>query len=279
MFDRGSVHGHDERLAVAGPDDEPVDEWKDDEAPDVGTEQWAATQRTPGLTFTQRYPEVLYYVNKRKRRLDLATLPWEDIRQLILIRVSEQYEKPGAAFDPAKGPFKKWLNRVITNAVRNIWRDNLSHFSRPCITGKGGCVENMGGDLCRRTSSGKQCAECPAFRKWEKRKGGHNAVRLTLSMENHSQEVSNVSSDFLDVAAKKRVIDARIKGKLTKQEWRIYSLLMIKGKSEEETAKALGFRAKRGQKTKMFPGYLIILAARHRFVAATREIIRDEDLA
>lgn len=252
--------------------------WIHDEVPIGGStqpDQWAATQRTVGLTFTQRYPETCHWVEKRRRRLDLATLAWDDIRQLLLIRVSQQYH----TFDPAKGPFKNWVNRVITRAICSIWRDHLSSFSRPCITGKGGCPFNVGTDQCSRTPSGRQCAECPAFRAWEKRKKDHHAVRLPLSLENHATEVSSQQGDFLDIEAKKKVIDRRMKKELTRSEWKIYRLLIVKGLPEAEVAKQMGFREKRGKKRKMYAGYSVLLLAKHKFVEKAREIIEEEDLA
>lgn len=234
-----------------------------------------STEDERKLTFTDRYSEILHWVQKRRQRLYLVTLPWEDIQQLILIRVSQQY----ASFDPVKGPFKKWLNKVISNAVRNIWRDNLSSFSRPCITGKGGCPFNAGTDQCTKTPSGRQCGECPAYRDWEKRKKDQHAVRVTLPMDNHVGETHNVQSDFMDVAAAKKVLDAKMRERLTRMEWKAYRLLFIKGLSEEETAKAMGFTKKRGSKSKMFGGYQAILQWKHHFVAVAREIINEEDLA
>lgn len=221
-------------------------------------------------TFEQRYTEICVWVDKRRRKWDLNVVDWDDARQMILIHISEQYD----SYDPTLGPFGNWVNRLITNKIKNIWRDHYTNYSRPCILG---CPYNSGGQTCSKTRSGTQGAECPAYRDWQKRKGDQFNVRQTLSLDNHAQEVSNVSSDFMDIAAKKRVIDARIREKLTKQEWRIYKTLIIQGKSEEETAKALGFKNKRGQK--MFGGYLVILAARHRFVEMAKAIIEDEDLA
>jgi DNA-directed RNA polymerase specialized sigma24 family protein len=230
-----------------------------------------ATQCTPGLTFEQRYTECVFWVERKRRGIDLATLSWDDIRQMLLIRISQQYH----VFDPARGPFKKWVNKVITHAICNIWRDHYRHVARPCV----GCTENMGNDHCRRTQSGLQCSQCPAYREWEKRKKSHHDIKLAVSIENHVAEVSNTQGDFLDIEAKKKVIDTKMKERLTRTEYRAYRLLIIKGLSDEETAKAMGFKAKRGKKTRMFAGYLQILAYRHLFIEKAREIIESENLA
>lgn len=223
------------------------------------------------MTFEERYEECLYWVEKRRRTIDLASIEWIDIRQLILIRLSQQYHM----FDPAKGPFKKWANHVITNAIRNIWRDNYRVYARPCV----GCVDNMGNENCRRTDSGLQCAQCPAYREWEAKKKAQHDIKLAVSMENHTQEVSNHQSDFMDIGAKKKIIDEKMRGKLTRQEWKAYKMLMVQNKSEEEVGVALGFKHKRGRALRMFPGYLAVLSLRHKFVELAKVIIEEEGLA
>lgn len=232
-------------------------------------------ERDPNLTFEDRYTDIVHWVEKRRRNIDLATLEWLDIRQLILIRVSQQYH----TFDPAKGEFRRWVNRVITNCLRNIWRDHLAAFQRPCVTGKGGCVDNVGSGLCRRTPSGTQCSECPAYKDWEARKGDHHAISLPLPLDNHSQEVHSKQSDFMDIAGKKAVIDEKMKGKLTRAEWRLYRLLMVRHLSEEEAAKAMGYKHKKGRKPRMWAGYQIVLNARKKFVEIAKAIIEENDLA
>lgn len=238
----------------------------------------AATPVVPEVeaaqTFEQRYSDIVHWVEKRRRGIDLAYMPWDEIRQMILIRVSQQY----ATFDPAKGPFKRWVNRVITNAIRNIWRDEIGSVSRPCITGKGGCAFNCGGDLCSKTPSGIQCAECPAFRDWEIRKKDHHAVKMPVSLENHTNEAQSKVGASVDIAEMKPALDARMKQKLTRTEWRAYRLLYIKHLDEEEVARQMGFRKKRGAKGKMYAGYPEILRWRHLFEAEAKKILFTEDL-
>ena len=224
------------------------------------------------LTFEERYDETVHWVDKRRHKWDLWMLEWADARQRLIIRVWKQYP----LYDPAKGPYSHWVNKVISNEWKNILRDHYTSFSRPCILG---CPFNAGGEQCTKTLSGLQCVECPLFRDWQKRKGDHFAVKQTLPLENHSNEAQNRPSDFIDIAGKKRVIDARMKERLTASEWKIYRLLIIKGLPEEEVARQMGFKKKRGKKTKMFAGYSVLLQSRHKFVAVAKSIIEDENLA
>lgn len=227
------------------------------------------------LTFEERYPATLEWVEKRRRSIDLAQTSWDDIRQMVLIRVSQQYH----LYDPSRD-YGHWVNRVISNALRNIWRDNYAIAARPCVTGKGGCSENMGGNLCRRTPSGTQCSECPAYRDWERRKGSQYAIMqplpLDVPMEGDSkdmprQEASNGMAAFVDMEEKVGELHAAMKKRLSREEWRIYRMLVIRGMEAKDVAKALGFRKKKGSKSRTFPGYLVLLSARHKFEEIARE--------
>lgn len=250
------------------------------------TEVRAAETAHLRLSFEERWVEVCHWVDKRRRKLDLVTLSWEDCRSELLEHAWKQFP----TFDPARGEFRKWMNKILTNKIRNIYRDNLAKWSRPCITGKGGCADNMGGTLCRRTPSGVQCSECPAYRDWEQKKGAQFAIMQPLPLEvpaegeggNRTvprQEVSNTQADFVDYQEKGAQLHALMRKRLTREEWRAYKLLIIQHKPEAQVARALGFREKRGKKSRMFPGYLSLLSLRHKFVKLAKEILEEEDLA
>lgn len=241
------------------------------------------------LTFEERYQDTLREVDKREASWDLAAISWADARQMILIRISQKYH----LFDPNKTingrpvEYTHWVQRVISRAIYSIWRDNLGKMSRPCIgnveNGHQRCVFNAGEDLCTKTPSGKQCAECPLYKDWERRKKDHHAVKHTLSLDHHSQEVSSIQADFLDIDGKKQVIDAKMKERLPPHEWRVYKLLFVKGGTDRQAAKLLGFKDKRktrsGKRMRMFSGYSAILKLKHRFVAIAKQIIEENDLA
>lgn len=228
------------------------------------------------LTFEQRYPEIVFELEKRRGKWDLGVVDWADAKQMILVRISEQYHR----YDPDKGAFSHWVQRVITHKIFSIWRDNYTKHARPCILG---CLFNGGGESCTKTSSGRQCAECPLYREWEKRKKTHHVIKQPLPLDNHIQEVSNIQSDFVDYEKAKQIIDREIKKKLNKTEWKVYRLLMTKKGTERQAAKILGFKNRRktrtGRNLRMFNGYLAVLALRHKFVELAKQIVRDNDLA
>ncbi len=236
-------------------------------------------------TFEERYEQICFELDKRRGMWDLAAVPWPDARQMILLRIYQQYGK----FNPTKKDkdgrpveFSHWVQSVITRAVHNIWRDNLCKWSRPCLGnpkhGMERCAFNGGGDLCTATKSGKQCGECKLYKDWEKGKKRQHDIKQTLPIENHIQEVSNIQSDFTDIEGKKRIIDREMQKRLPPNEWKVYRMLMIDGKTERQAARAMGFKNDPKRKTKMYRGYLAVLALRHKFVDVAKKVIEAEGL-
>lgn len=222
------------------------------------------------MTFEERYDSIVVEIDKRRSKWRLASVAWEDARQMVLITVAAQYH----VYDPARGEFVKWVNKLITNRLINILRDNHLAWSRPCVTG---CPWNRGGDSCEKTSNGIQGVECKAYRDWERRKLDHFRVQQTLPLENHVQEVNSIQSDFLNIGEAKTLIDAKIKLKLTNHEYKIYKLLFIQGKSEADVGKLLGYRKK--PRAKMPAGYQAILKVKKIILSKAREVIAENDLA
>lgn len=192
-------------------------------------------------------------------------MSFDDVRQLILIRIWENYD----SFNPNKGKFLHWVNRVISNSFINILRDNYMSFQRPCLAG---CIHNVGEDNCDRTPSGKQCEECPIYKDWKKRRGARFNVKQTLPLENHAQESESRVCTNVDVAEWKVLIDKKIRPKLTRHEWALYKQIYIDGKDENEVGAASGYKSS----GRLGAGYQIILKLRKKVLALSRQIINDE---
>ena len=221
------------------------------------------------LPFEQVSSQISEQIDHHRASWKLTAVAWEDCRQEILTRAWFKYD----LFDPAKGELSHWLSPLIINSLRNLYRDHHAIYSRPCIRG---CPWNLGNDNCEKTSTGKQCAECPAFKEWQERKLDHFNVKQTLPLENHEQEVNSIQGDFVDYDGAKSVIDREMKVRLTKQEWKIYKMLYIQGKDEKEVQKTLG---KTKSKHKMGANYLKLLQMRNSFKELARKIIEEKNLA
>ena len=231
------------------------------------------------MTFEERLPQLITLLSIRKSNWRLTIMDWEDVSQIILTHFFNKYEK----FDPnqphggknltEEKKFEHWANRVITNQINNILRNNLYKFSRPCING---CPMNAGDFLCQITKSGKQCSECPLYAKWKQRKGDQYNIAASLPIENHSQEVSNKPTDFLDVDRAKLVIDTKLKVLLNSNEWQMYDLIWIKHLTPEEAGKTLKYKPCKNSK---IPGYQAYMKLYHKVIELSKRIIQEEHLA
>ncbi len=228
-----------------------------------------------GPTFEERYAEIVVLIDKRRTKWQLASIPFEDVRQMVLVKISAQYSK----FDETKGRpeapleerFARWANKLITNELLNILRDHHFIYSRPCITG---CAFNTGGDTCSKTTSGLQCDECPIYKEWRNRKEAHFNVKQTLPLDNHFNEADSMVGDFLDVGRAKDIIDAEMKKRLNRHEYRVYKLLYLQNKTPAEVGKILKYK----KVGKCHHGYQVLLQLRKKFVLIARQIIDDENL-
>lgn len=222
--------------------------------------------------FEQQIPIIKEQIKRRRHRWRLSYPTFEDVIQDITVHACQQYP----AFDPNRGKashslemrFLRWINRLISNQMINMLRNNYSKWQRPCIK----CSFNTGDDSCAKTPSRKQCEECKYFKTWKKRKEDQFNVKQTLSIEYHSQEVENQQSDFFDAAEAKTIVEPKLKERLTTLEWRVYCMLYIQHKTEAEVGKALRLK----KVGKMHNGYQRILAMKHKFKQLIRIIAEEE---
>lgn len=242
----------------------------------VGTSPTQVVTPPTKPTFEEQVPLIQKAIGQRKRKWTLTTMEFADASQIMMIRVWKKYH----LFDPAKAPFEHWLNRLLTNAIKTLLRDHLLRWQRPCIR-DGGCVHNLGMGHCSYTVNGNQCTLCPLYAEWKAKKEGEYNVRSSLTLENHSQEVSNLQDDFLDIEAAKKVIDERMLKRLTPWERRIYKALHIKHMTPLETAamlKTVAAKRKRPLEPTDPVDYQGVLKIAKDFKRMMIQIIRSEDL-
>jgi RNA polymerase sigma factor (sigma-70 family) len=218
--------------------------------------------------FKTLIPIIDQEIYKRKAKWTLTSVDFDDVAQKIRLHVFEKY----STFDPKKGEFTHWLNKLITHRILNILRDEYTKVARPCVLG---CAMNTGGDTCSHTPSGKQCSECKLYKKWQAKKEVKYNLKQAVPLENHSQEVESIQSDFVDIEASKKIIDEKIKSKLKPIEWKIYKLLYIDNKSEEEVAVIMDWKtSERGRKA----GYQQLTGFKKTIIAKAKKIIEEEIL-
>jgi hypothetical protein len=185
-------------------------------------------------TFEESIESINLEILKRKNKWNLTAINWmdfSDISQILRIHIYKKWH----LYDKEK-PLAPWINRIISNQIKNLIRNNYSNFTRPCLK----CAAADGENGCR--IYGTQCTTCPLYQKWVKSKKNAFDTKLTLSTENHTQEVNDMPTDHFDIEKAATNIHFKMEKVLKPIEWKVYKYLYINNKDEEETAKLMGYR-------------------------------------
>ena len=127
--------------------------------------------------------------------------------------------------------------------MKNILRNHYSNYARPCLN----CPFNSDAEynLCSFTASGEQDCTCPLYKKWTKSKKNAYNIKITLSLENHINQIDASSDNFLgtdiDIASKKLIKE--LKKQLNARQFQAFELLFIKNMTDEEAAQEMGFKS------------------------------------
>jgi RNA polymerase sigma factor (sigma-70 family) len=186
------------------------------------------------LSFEDKISEINQEINKRRHKWNLTTLAWmdfSDVSQILRIHIYKKWN----LYDPKK-PLAPWVNRIVSNQIKNLIRNNYGNYSRPCLR----CAAAEQEDGC--TIYASQCSKCPLYAKWEKSKKSAHDIKLPVALENHTQEVHNIIEDEIDIEKTAKNIHTKMQQVLKPIEWKFYELYYIKHKSEEESAKLMGYK-------------------------------------
>lgn len=158
-------------------------------------------------------------------------MDFNDVAQILRIHIYKKWH----LYDYKK-PLAPWVNRIISNQIKNLIRNNYSNFTRPCLK----CAAAEGEEGCSIYKI--QCNSCPLYANWERTKKNAHDTKLTLSIENHSQEINDMPINNFNMEKTTKNIHLKMEKVLKPIEWKVYNYLYIEGKDEEETAKLMGYR-------------------------------------
>ena len=185
-------------------------------------------------TFEASIDSINSEIIKRKNKWNLTAINWmdfSDVSQILRIHIYKKWH----LYDSEK-PLAPWVNRIISNQIKNLIRNNYSNFTRPCLK----CAAAEGEDGCAIYSN--QCNACPLYANWEKNKKNAHDTKLTVSIENHIQEINDKPIDNFNMEKTAQNIHNKMQKVLKPIEWKVYQHLYIEGKNEEQTAKLMGYR-------------------------------------
>lgn len=172
-------------------------------------------------------------IAKRRQKWTLTSISWmdyDDVSQILRIHINEKWYR----YNP-KQPLKNWINRIITNRIRNLIRDNYSNYSRPCLK----CAAFEGENLCSIYNT--QSEQCPTYAKWAATKRNAYNIKIPVSIEamnDHSTDIEDLSYEtYTDIES----INKQVKKILKQREYEFYMMYFVDKTSEKEISEKMGF--------------------------------------
>tara|TARA_B100000959_G_C14964027_1_gene616974 strand:- start:577 stop:1281 length:705 start_codon:yes stop_codon:yes gene_type:complete len=219
-------------------------------------------------TFEESFNFINQEIRKRSNKWSLTSLNWmdyDDVSQIIRVHIYEKWH----LYDASK-PLGPWLNRIISNQIKNLIRNYYGNFTRPCLK----CEAQEGESGCKIYES--QCSGCPLYEKWEKGKKSAYNIKIPLALEDHLFEVQSISvNDATTLETNMKKLHGKMKVSLKHNEWIVYEGLYIKNQSEEEIAIKLGLKSNEKNRK---PGYKQIQNIKKSIVKKAKNIIEKGEI-
>ena len=204
---------------------------------------------------------------KRKSKWNLSSIAWmdfDDVAQIIRIHIHQKWKQ----YNPEKS-LQPWISIIITNQIRNLVRNHYTNYARPCLR----CDAAVDSDGCKIYK--EQCDACPLYAHWKKNKQPATFVKLPLSIENHSNEVFEMSENSNYQQGDEQKLHIVMKRILKPIEYTVYKGLYIDNKEEAEVAKSLGFISNEKGRA---PGYRQLKNIQKSIIIKARKHIEEQGL-
>lgn len=218
-------------------------------------------------TFENCILEIDTEILKRKNKWNLTAISWMDfgdVSQILRIHIYKKWH----LYNQTK-PLAPWVNRIISNQIKNLIRNTYSNYTRPCLK----CAAAEGEDGCN--IYGKQCVDCPLYANWVKSKKNAHDTKLPVTMENHLNEVYDIENDDVNLDRAANNIHLKMEKSLKPIEWKIYKYLYIEHKNEEQVAKLMGYRTTEKNRT---AGYKQIKNLKKSIIQKVRKHLYNGDI-
>lgn len=227
-------------------------------------------------SYEEKYEVVELELRKRQGKWFLTSLAWidfDDVKQIIRTHIYKKWNQ----WDQER-PLKPWLNRIISNQLKNILRNYYSNFAKPCLScpfNQSGVAEEGAKGLCGFTASGEQCNECPLYAKWEKTKKAAYDIKMPVALDSHAHTLYSDGSSSFEMESAQENLNREMKKVLSEKNYSIYHMLFIESLTDEEVAEKLGYRTtEKGRKA----GYKQLKNLKKQFKQKAEKILKTKDI-
>jgi len=219
------------------------------------------------IKFEDYIEQIDLEIKKRRSKWNLTALSWmdfDDVSQILRIHIFKKWH----LYDTKK-PLNPWINRIISNQIKNLIRNNYGNYCRPCLK----CAAAEAGDLCY--IYGKQSESCPLFANWSRTKKQAYNAKLPVSINDHTYEINSTEYSDIDILGVMNKISIKMKEVLKPAEWKIYEALYIEHMSEEDAATLMGYKT--NEKNRV-PGYKQIKNVKKAIIKKVKRMLEDGEI-
>tara|TARA_R110002020_G_scaffold315279_3_gene530447 strand:+ start:3435 stop:4181 length:747 start_codon:yes stop_codon:yes gene_type:complete len=219
-------------------------------------------KKTEKPSFEDSIDVINVEINKRKGKWNLTVLAWmdfQDVSQILRIHIFKKWD----LYDSEK-PLAPWINRIISNQIKNLIRNNYGNYARPCLR----CAAAEADSHCYIYK--EQSSVCPLYANWEKTKKNAHDAKLPVSLEEHPQEIFTSVNSYYDVERTALRLHEKMKTVLKPVEWKVYNYLYIEHKSEEEVAKLMNYKTTEKNRV---PGYKQIKNIKKSIIEKVKKVL------
>lgn len=231
----------------------------------------AANKTAPKLKFEDCIGTIDKVIESHRHQWFLSAVPsieWLDICQELRLHIFLKWHQ----YDQSK-PLVNYLHIVIKNQIFNKLRDNYFSLAKPCT--KCSFADGEHGCLWESNKSRVQGPVCPLYAKWLKNKKFAADVKLPVSLVHHELEVENLPSDFVDIHKYFVIVKAKARKYLSRLEYKIFKMLYVDKKSEEDVAKMMGLKTTEKYRS---AGYRQIATHKQRIFEKIKKMLEKEDI-
>ena len=219
-------------------------------------------KKTEKPSFEDSIDVINVEINKRKGKWNLTVLAWmdfQDVSQILRIHIFKKWD----LYDSEK-PLAPWINRIISNQIKNLIRNNYGNYARPCLR----CAASESDSHCYIYK--EQSSVCPLYANWEKTKKNAHDAKLPVSLEEHPQEIFTSVNSYYDVERTALRLHEKMQTVLKPVEWKVYNYLYIEHKSEEEVAKLMNYKTTEKNRV---PGYKQIKNIKKSIIEKVKKVL------
>lgn len=216
-------------------------------------------------------------IRKRYYKWHLHALAWidfDDVSQIIRTHIYNKWSQ----WDQSRA-IEPWVNKIISNQLKNILRNNYSNFARPCISCEHNQSKEQGSgqisNLCSVTKSGLQSEECDLYAKWYKTRKQAYDIKIPVSLETNIYDKCTLPEDHYDISGAVSSMHLRMRQFLNDRHYIIYKMLFVDHIEEETVAKVLGYKSnEKGRKA----GYKQIKNLKNFYKRIAKKICNETDI-